>query len=392
MLKQVSVDKLAPGMMVTQVLEQHGPLKIRRVGMVKSQEMIKGLTEMGVTLVEVDMEQSLTIGLDDDEQVEQLPDKQKESLTKKLLHQNKAVEQVDRQLSQQFHNSLFMPATDEMPSHWQLYAKPVASLAAFVVLGFTLGFAVMQTPKLWQSSGNESVIVNTTEDKLQTSDSTSDQGLTAQQQPLKESEVVAQTSNDVSESTQSVQQAALQNTPELNASTENQTAKQPEQVSFINGVALADGERVLGYQSDNIETSTSQSTASHNDADSNESSSGGLNPELLRRINQAVAELDQQPLPEAQDQAGTETTSNTQVLPRIDQISPSLQNGLPSMSFSAHMYASNPQDRWVRVNGKRLEEGDYIANQVQIVEITADIVVLSYSGERFTMNALSDWQ
>jgi len=55
------------------------------------------------------------------------------------------------------------------------------------------------------------------------------------------------------------------------------------------------------------------------------------------------------------------------------------------------MYASNPQDRWVRVNGRRLSEGDLITEDLSIVEIAPENIVLTFKGSRFTMNALSDW-
>jgi len=55
------------------------------------------------------------------------------------------------------------------------------------------------------------------------------------------------------------------------------------------------------------------------------------------------------------------------------------------------MYASRPADRWVRVNGRQIGEGDWIADRVQIVNIEAQRVVLSFEDELFTMAALTDW-
>jgi general secretion pathway protein B len=80
-----------------------------------------------------------------------------------------------------------------------------------------------------------------------------------------------------------------------------------------------------------------------------------------------------------------------QEVPRIDQLPAWVMNELPSMSFSAHMYASDPADRWVRVNGQRMLEGDVIDNKVKIVQIASQHVILNYQGHEFSMMAMTDW-
>ena len=47
------------------------------------------------------------------------------------------------------------------------------------------------------------------------------------------------------------------------------------------------------------------------------------------------------------------------------------------MAFSAHMYSSERPERWVRVNGRRLVEGDFIAENLQLVNIEPQKVILS---------------
>ena len=53
MLKVIPIKELQPGMMITRVVEQNGPVKIRKVGLVRSEDMITGLAEMGVLTVEI---------------------------------------------------------------------------------------------------------------------------------------------------------------------------------------------------------------------------------------------------------------------------------------------------------------------------------------------------
>jgi general secretion pathway protein B len=123
-------------------------------------------------------------------------------------------------------------------------------------------------------------------------------------------------------------------------------------------------------------------------AGNNASDNESLNRDLLRRIQAAAQDVDSEPA-SAKPQALKVTDLND--LPRIDQLSPALLTQMPAMSFSAHMYASNPRDRWVRVNSQRLGEGDVIANNVVLKRIESEKVVLEYKGQEFTMNALSDW-
>jgi general secretion pathway protein B len=112
-----------------------------------------------------------------------------------------------------------------------------------------------------------------------------------------------------------------------------------------------------------------------------------VSPELLRRFNQAIEELDNQPQYEREEPVLTVRND----IKRVDQLPVRLMTSLPSMTFSAHMYATRESDRWVRVNGLRLQEGDIIGDKVQIVAIEPQRVVLSYQNELFTMAALTDW-
>ena len=113
-----------------------------------------------------------------------------------------------------------------------------------------------------------------------------------------------------------------------------------------------------------------------------------VSPELLRRFNQAIDAIDSESVNSEPDDVAVSVRNDVQ---RIDQLPVRLMTTLPTMSFSAHMYASRPNDRWVRVNGQRKQEGDWISNEVQIVNIEAQRVILEYKGEIFSMAALTDW-
>lgn len=55
------------------------------------------------------------------------------------------------------------------------------------------------------------------------------------------------------------------------------------------------------------------------------------------------------------------------------------------------MFASDAADRWVRVNGQELKEGDWLNDNLRIVSIQSQHVILAYKGQEFSMRALTDW-
>jgi general secretion pathway protein B len=442
MLKQLKVSELSPGMMVTQVLAQNGPVKIRKVGFIRSPDMIRGLTEMGVTLVEVDINQSLNVELDDETSAaaiaisEDNNKPRKATATQRLVASDQQIADVDRQLSQQFHRALFLPAVDQMPSKWMLYGKPYTMLSVFILAGLFLG-AIASYSLIGLITNGELVPITQVNTSTPAPNNTPEQSVAKVIQTPAELNITApatvsenaaaisdkiivndnlvttQEQNVLVPSAPRVPQARVDEVVASNMPRQSNASSSPE---TVNGIALEEGQQVLGYQSGNDEQTQfnednitlANDTGSVNIPDDNESrqqsrdnrstnnestvsnsvSNERLNPTLLRRIQAAAEDVDSQvndPKPDV-----IKITDLNQ-LPRIDQLSPAILTLMPAMSFSAHMYASNPRDRWVRVNSKRLGEGDVIANNVILKRIESEKVVLDYNGTEFTMNALSDW-
>ncbi|MGV2871164.1 AAA family ATPase [Colwellia sp. E150_009] len=67
-----------------------------------------------------------------------------------------------------------------------------------------------------------------------------------------------------------------------------------------------------------------------------------------------------------------------------------VQEGVPSLHFEQHIYASDGEG-WVNVNGRDRYEGDSIANGVYIEKILPQQVILTYRGEKFSLPALTNW-
>jgi general secretion pathway protein B len=60
---------------------------------------------------------------------------------------------------------------------------------------------------------------------------------------------------------------------------------------------------------------------------------------------------------------------------------------LPTLQLNLHVYDTNPANRYVLLNSKRLHEGDYTAEGIKLERITAAGVVLESNGRRFRLNA-----
>jgi general secretion pathway protein B len=93
-----------------------------------------------------------------------------------------------------------------------------------------------------------------------------------------------------------------------------------------------------------------------------------------------------QELPEAgpmtDRQVAASASTNTDSLPTADEL---VGRGVPEMKLELHFYSNRPQERFVFVNGRRYREGDTTADGFQVVEITADGVVMSQGGNRFLL-------
>lgn len=111
----------------------------------------------------------------------------------------------------------------------------------------------------------------------------------------------------------------------------------------------------------------------------------GVSDELLASFQSAIEETKQ--VDESNE--NIERSSDTNLTP-LTQMPTWVQDGVPSIAFEMHIYASDGQG-WVRVNGRDRYEGDYIGRELLLNEIRPQEVVLSFRGEKFTMAALSSW-
>ena len=64
---------------------------------------------------------------------------------------------------------------------------------------------------------------------------------------------------------------------------------------------------------------------------------------------------------------------------------------LPAMNFQTHVYSSQVNKRWVKINGTEYSEGSWIG-EVELVSIEPQSCLIRYQGELIEVPALYDWQ
>ncbi|TWX68450.1 AAA family ATPase [Colwellia sp. C1TZA3] len=110
----------------------------------------------------------------------------------------------------------------------------------------------------------------------------------------------------------------------------------------------------------------------------------GVSDALLASFQSAIEQTKQSE--NARENVATDTS---ELLP-LTQMPTWVQDGVPSLAFEMHLYASDGKG-WIRVNGRDRYEGDYISRELLLNEILPQQVILSFRGEKFTMSALSSW-
>jgi len=361
------IQHVTPGMVIVQITQQNGPVKIRKSGLVTSDAMVQGLAEMGVQEVEIDAEQTV--------EIEPVAAQHRTQTQALIRGEHDTSAKFDKSLSDQFNRSLFLPSVQGLPSAWKMIAKDVAIYALVLLGGGAIGFSAATITSWWPAL---------------TASFTSSQPSTANQvspaTPLTAAPVEAD-----------VKQVAGNTQAELDEP-RNKSAAIVEPITPTQGGELAPAPITVqdknrsGTNSDAEPAELSASTAQYEGRVLNENTDSdvSVSPELMARFNAAVRALDKKAEDNEPPQEETTVTVRDSLI-RVDQLPVRLLSRLPTMNFSAHMYASRPSDRWVRVNGRQLGEGDWIEDRVQIVNIEAQRVVLAFEDEVFSMAALTDW-
>ena len=76
---------------------------------------------------------------------------------------------------------------------------------------------------------------------------------------------------------------------------------------------------------------------------------------------------------------------NEEVLPSISEVNLTGAQELPELHLDVHVYATNPQDRFVYINMRKYREGNRLQEGPTLERIRRDGVVLDYQGLRFLL-------
>ncbi|MEP1553493.1 MAG: general secretion pathway protein GspB [Paraglaciecola sp.] len=345
--KVINIQALTPGMVIIRVTQQNGPVKIRKTGLVSSQAMVQGLIEMGIQEVEIDPEQT----------VEVEPPKVNKSATQKMLESNHVTNtRIDDGLSDQFHRSLFLPSVQDIPSAWLFYTKRYGLAVLIAIAGFGLGWAVSHYEGVKKLFVSAPVI----EPNL-------DKSVVEAAPPQVNKSGNLSSSETVDSENEVISTQALP--------TQESSAQLPQ-----------NDEKLVPQTSDKAHLVKEATPELAPEPATTPLEEQPISADLLAKFREAVSEVGEDaPNPEVQNAQLDNGVS------RIDQLPVWVLTELPNMSFSAHMYASDDAERWVRVNGTRMVEGDMIESAVEIISISPQQVILSYKGHKFIMDALTDW-
>ena len=368
-IRRLNIEQLTPGMVIVQITRQNGPVRIKKSGLVTSHSMVQGLAEMGVQ--EVDIDPSQTVEVEAPVAVR--------TPTQQLLrgdHDTRGAQ--DAQVSEQFNRSLFLPTIQGLPSPWRYTLIQAGQFVAIAILGIGLGFAAGSASGWWPALFSSSTLVqNTTNPSSQTPSNPVDDAAA--------SSASANTQNEASN--REAQPGEFAQGPDPQEPTSAVRTKEPV-------AASTEAPAVARQRSDEDSQSEPAPAASQDDYagkvlnEPDQNSQAKVSQALLDKFNQAIDELDEVPKAEREPEVPVNVSDS---IMRVDELPARLLTRLPAMKFSAHMYASNPSDRWVRVNGKQRGEGDWINDQVQVVKIEGQRVILAFQGEQFSMAALTDW-
>jgi len=355
----IPIQQASPGMMIVQVTAQNGPVKIKKSGLITSDAMIQGLIEMGVQEIEYDPEQTVEICTDEAlVTTEQTP-------TQALLRgqYDTRAQKADSAISDQFNRSLFLPTVNGLPGQWQRLVKPVMTGLLLAVGGGATGYFLAVGPALLEQllNGPDTVSERVVSQTVVAPPPAVASSSGAAKSDAKPSGAMAENAEENSASDQTASNMAAK--VDSDTATPEPAAIEPEMPTAEESALVAD----------------------------NESDKVAVSPELMARFNKVLTDLEKEEARGIEPSASDTVVTVHDDIQRVDQLPARLLTRLPTMDFSAHMYASAPADRWVRVNGEDKGEGDWIADRVQIVNIEAQRVILRFEGEVFSMTALTDW-
>ncbi|WP_019613564.1 general secretion pathway protein GspB [Psychromonas ossibalaenae] len=77
----------------------------------------------------------------------------------------------------------------------------------------------------------------------------------------------------------------------------------------------------------------------------------------------------------------------------INQMGYAFQEKVPAMSYDFHVYSTIVEDRWIRINGEDLREGQFdAAGKIKLIEIQPQRSIFRIGRQSFSLESLTDWK
>lgn len=143
---------------------------------------------------------------------------------------------------------------------------------------------------------------------------------------------------------------------------------------------------IVNNASENTTENEIISNSSTNNEAVNSTTLDDASSDLQRRFELAV-ELEQG----ADSEESEVINEQPLVASDISTMPAKFQYQVPVMRYDSHMYSSEAEDRWIRINGTDLRTGDYIG-PVELVDILPQQSVFRLGKQSFTLESLQDWK
>ncbi|GAA5648002.1 general secretion pathway protein GspB [Vibrio proteolyticus] len=128
--------------------------------------------------------------------------------------------------------------------------------------------------------------------------------------------------------------------------------------------------------------STSSAPSADSELDGVDLSS--LPPSLARRVEAAMSS-------ESVRAAMRDTGEADDAAVDLSMAGDDLIGQLPAMNFQTHVYTSDANRRWVKINGQEYKQGEQIDADTQLVRIAPQSCTIRFRGKLIRVPALYDW-
>lgn len=132
----------------------------------------------------------------------------------------------------------------------------------------------------------------------------------------------------------------------------------------------------------NVATTSRQTSQPANNGNSLLDIEGAAAGSLAARFAQAVADT---------ENMDWGNTGGYDSAPWLEDMDPNLTASVPPITFTSHVYSSDPSRRQISFNDEPLKEGDNWGS-AKLVSIRRDDIVLRVNGHLARLEALTDWQ